>query len=66
MVLSTTKHATRAPVLLLLNKLAIEANIDILGGAENRYGADTDTDTELINGAIKNPGCEQSAKLGYQ
>ena len=36
-----------------------EANVDILVGAENRFG--TDTNVDLINDAVKNSTYDQSA-----
>ena len=38
-----------------------EANVDFLVGAADRYG--TDTDAELINGAVKDSACDQSANF---
>ena len=61
MVLSSIQHATRAPILLSMNKLAIEASINIPVGAENLYGADTDTDAEPLEDTVKNSTCDPSA-----
>ena len=50
----------RAHGILVVEMMSIfEANVDILVGAENQYGAYTDAD--LMNGAVKNSSCNQSA-----
>lgn len=62
-MLSAIHRAISVYILVLMNKLATEASLDIPLDAANLYGADMHA--VLIDCAVKNSACDQNANFCY-